>query len=152
MNFALVTNSASHRTGKGKFLPEDIDHNLCSHIIYAFTVLDPETLTIKSSNLAIDIDDKFYKRVTDFRRKGAKVLISIGGLTDSVGNKYDRLLTDANTSRRFIASVMDFISLNNFDGLDIEVSHLKLPNYNLTTKKNSVEFSFPVSSKLAEQK
>lgn len=119
----LVTNWAGHRSEHGKFLPENIDPNLCSHIVFAYTVLDPETLTIKSSNPMTDIDDGFYKRVTDFRQKGVKVLIAMGGLSDSVGNKYDRLLTDANASRRFIASVMAFIHEHNFDGLDIEVSH-----------------------------
>lgn len=118
----LVTNWAGHRSEHGKFLPENIDPNLCSHIVFAYTVLDPETLTIKSSNPMTDIDDGFYKRVTDFRQKGVKVLIAMGGLSDSVGNKYDRLLTDANASRRFIASVMAFIHEHNFDGLDIEVS------------------------------
>lgn len=118
----LVTNWAGHRSEHGKFLPENIDPNLCSHIVFAYTVLDPEALTIKSSNPMTDIDDGFYKRVTDFRQKGVKVLIAMGGLSDSVGNKYDRLLTDANASRRFIASVMAFIHEHNFDGLDIEVS------------------------------
>lgn len=86
-------------------------------------MLDPETLTIKSSNPTVDIADGFYKRVTDLRQKGVKVLVALGGLTGGVGNKYDRLLKDANASRKFIASVMAFIQQHNFDGLDIEVSH-----------------------------
>lgn len=118
----LVTNWARHRSDQGKFLPENIDSNLCTHIIYAYTVLDPETLTLKASNPMTDIDDGFYKRVTELRQKGVKVLIAMGGLSDSVGGKYDRLLADANASRRFIASVMTFIHEYNFDGLDIEVS------------------------------
>lgn len=122
-HIALVTNWSSRRTDQGKFLPENIDPNLCTHIIYAFSVLDPETLTIKSSNLVTDIDDRFYERVTAYRKEGAKVMIAVGGLPDSVGHKYDRLLTDANASRLFIASVMDFIQKYHFDGLDIEVSH-----------------------------
>lgn len=69
-----------------------------------------------------DIDDQFYRRVTDFRQNGVKVLIALGGLSDSVGDKYDRLLSDANASRKFIASVMSFIHEHHFDGLDIEVS------------------------------
>lgn len=120
-----VTNWAAHRSEQGKFLPENIEPKLCTHIVYAYAVLDPQTLTIKSSNPAIDIDDGFYKRVTDLRQSGVKVLLALGGLTDSVGNKYDRLLTDANASRRFIASVMAFIHEHHFDGLDIEVSQFQ---------------------------
>ena len=52
-------------------------------------------------------------------------MVAVGGLSDSVGSKYDRLLTDANAGRRFIASVMAFIHEHNFDGFDIEVSHFK---------------------------
>lgn len=121
----LVTNWAGYRSDQGKFLPENIDSNLCTHIIYAYAALDPQTLTIIASNPMTDIDDGFYKRVTDLRQKGIKVLISMGGLSDSVGGKYDRLLTDANASRRFIASVMAFIHEHNFDGLDIEVSRFQ---------------------------
>lgn len=122
ITISLVTNWSVHRPGEGKFVPENIDPDLCTHIVYAYSVLDPETLTIKSSNPSIDIDAGFYKRVTDLRQKGVKVLIAIGGSASSVGDKYDRLLTDANASRRFIASVMSFIHEHNFDGLDIEVS------------------------------
>lgn len=131
----LVTNWSVHRSEQGKFLPEDINPSLCTHIIYAYIVLDPETLTVKSSNPKVDIDDGFYKRVTDLRQKGVKVLIAIGGLTDGVGNKYDRLLSDANASRKFIASVMAFIQQHNFDGLDIEVRPRNLDEKNVTISK-----------------
>lgn len=107
-------------------------------------MLDPETLTIKSSNPTVDIDDGFYKRVTDLRQKGVKVLIAIGGLIGGVGNKYDRLLTDANASRRFIASVMAFIQQHHFDGLDIEVSQL---DHGIWTK-NDQKFKFKISFNL----
>lgn len=63
-----------------------------------------------------------YKRVTILRENGVKVLIALGGLSDAVGDRYERLLADENNSRKFIASVMAFIYKYEFDGLDIEVS------------------------------
>lgn len=117
----LVTNWAVNRADPAKFLPKHIDPTLCTHIVYAYAALDPQTLTIRPSNPKNDMTDGFYKQITDLRKKGIKVLIAMGGLSDSVGGKYDRLLTDANASRKFIASVMDFMHKNNFDGLDIEV-------------------------------
>lgn len=82
------TNWAWYRPGEGKYLPENIDENLCSHIVYGFAVLDGTTLTIKTHDSWADIDNTFYERVTAFRKKGIKVLIAIGGWNDSLGDKY----------------------------------------------------------------
>lgn len=68
------TNWAWYRPGvDGKFLPEDIDPNLCTHIIYGFAVLDGSTLTLKMHDSWADIDNRFYERVTSYRKKGIKV-------------------------------------------------------------------------------
>ena len=56
------TNWAWYRQGEGKFLPEDIDADLCTHIIYGFAVLDGTSLTIKSHDPWADIDNsKFFR-------------------------------------------------------------------------------------------
>lgn len=119
----LVTNWAWHRLDQGKYVPENINPDLCTHIVFAFAALDPENLIIKASNPYTDIETiLLYKRVTILRENGVKVLIALGGLSDSVGDRYERLLADENNSRKFIASVMAFIYKYEFDGLDIEVS------------------------------
>lgn len=52
------TNWAWYRQEPGtKFLPEDIDADLCSHIVYGFAVLDGSTLTIKPHDPWADIDN-----------------------------------------------------------------------------------------------
>lgn len=51
------TNWAWYRPGDGKYRPEDIDPNLCTHITYGFAVLDPNTLTIKPHDSWADIDN-----------------------------------------------------------------------------------------------
>lgn len=119
----LVTNWAWHRLKEGKFVPENIDPNLCTHIIFAYAALDPENLIITASNPYTDIETiLLYKRVTILRENGVKVLLGLGGLSDSVGDKYARLLADENNSQKFVASVMAFIYKYEFDGLEIEVS------------------------------
>lgn len=82
------TNWAWYRPGEGKYLPENIDENLCTHIVYGFAVLDGTSLTIKTHDSWADIDNTFYERVTAYRKKGIKVLIAIGGWNDSLGDKY----------------------------------------------------------------
>lgn len=114
------TNWAWYRPGEGKFLPEDIDENLCTHVVYGFAVLDGSTLTIKSHDSWADKDNNFYSRVTALRKKGIRVVIGIGGWNDSLGDKYSRLVLDANARYNFITNVIEFIEEHNFEGLDLD--------------------------------
>lgn len=76
----IVTNWAWYRQGGGgKFLPEDIDSKLCTHIVYGFAVLDRDLLTIKPHDTWADFDNRFYERVVAFKKKGVKVTVAIGG-------------------------------------------------------------------------
>ncbi|KAJ8682783.1 hypothetical protein QAD02_018575 [Eretmocerus hayati] len=114
------TNWAWYRQGEGKFLPEDIDANLCSHIIYGFAVLDGDSLTIKPHDSWADLDNKFYERVAAYKAKGIKVLIAIGGWNDSAGDKYSKLVNNKEARRRFIVHVIKFIEKYGFQGLDLD--------------------------------
>lgn len=138
------TNWSWYRQGNGKFSPENIDANLCTHIVYGFTVLDPNSLTIKVHDSWADIDNHMYKKVTDFRQKGIKVTVAMGGWNDSIGSKYGRLLTDAGARRKFITNVMDFIKKHNFQGLDLDLEVslfcLKGPFFGIIDLTNSIFF------------
>ncbi|KAF5303798.1 hypothetical protein FQR65_LT08134 [Abscondita terminalis] len=119
------TNWAWYRQEAGKYVPEDIDPNLCTHVVYGFAVLDPNTLTIKPHDSWADIDNNFYTRVTAYKSKGVKVLIAIGGWNDSLGNKYSRLVNDPSLRARFIEDVVKFIEKWGFDGLDLDWEYPK---------------------------
>lgn len=51
------TNWAWYRRGIGKYVPEDIDPDLCTHIVYGFAVLDYENLVIKAHDSWADFDN-----------------------------------------------------------------------------------------------
>ncbi|CAH0555523.1 unnamed protein product [Brassicogethes aeneus] len=119
------TNWAWYRQGDGKYLPSDIDASLCTHIAYGFAVLDANTLTLKPHDTWADIDNDFYKKVTDLRSKGVKVVLALGGWNDSLGNKYSRLVNDPGARSRFIQHAMQFIEKWNFDGLDLDWEYPK---------------------------
>lgn len=51
------TNWAWYRRGLGKYVPEDIDENLCTHIVYGFAVLDYENLIVKAHDSWADFDN-----------------------------------------------------------------------------------------------
>ncbi|XP_050082117.1 probable chitinase 10 [Anopheles aquasalis] len=114
------TNWAWYRQGNGKYLPEDIDPQLCTHIVYGFAVLDREALTIKPHDSWADIDNRFYERVVELKKKGKKVTVAIGGWNDSAGDKYSRLVRSEQARKRFIDNVLQFIEKYNFDGLDLD--------------------------------
>ncbi len=109
------------RTGGATYLPQNIDGQLCTHIIYAFANLDNSTLWIIPKDRQTDIDSHYYEQVTTFRQKGIKVSIALGGWNDSAGNKYSRLLANQTARRMFVSSVVEFIETNNFDGLDLDL-------------------------------
>lgn len=114
------TNWAWYRPGAGKYKPENIDYNLCTHIVYGFAVLNRETLTIRTHDSWADIDNSFYGKVADYKLKGIKVTLAIGGWNDSLGDKYSRLVLDPEARARFIKHVIEFIKKYGFDGLDLD--------------------------------
>ncbi|KZC14813.1 putative chitinase 3 [Dufourea novaeangliae] len=114
------TNWAWYRQEGGKFLPEDVDTDLCTHVLYGFAVLDGSQLTIKSHDPWADVDNKFYERIAALKSKGIKVLMAIGGWNDSAGDKYSRLANSPSARRRFIENVIEFIEKYDFEGLDLD--------------------------------
>lgn len=114
------TNWAWYRPGIGKYVPEDIDPDLCTHIVYGFAVLDRDNLVIKPHDSWADIDNRFYERVVEWKKKGKKVTVAIGGWNDSAGDKYSRLVRDPSARKKFISNVVAFIEKYGFDGLDLD--------------------------------
>lgn len=112
------TNWAWYRPGVGKYKPDDIDPNLCTHIVYGFAVLNRDTLVLRTHDSWADIDNNFYTRVAEFKQKGIKVSLAIGGWNDSLGDKYSRLVRDAVARARFIKHAIEFIIKYGFEGND----------------------------------
>ena len=55
--FPDFTNWAWYRPGAGKYIPEDIDPSLCTHVVYGFAVLDSNRLVLKPHDSWADIDN-----------------------------------------------------------------------------------------------
>ncbi|XP_020293846.1 probable chitinase 3 [Pseudomyrmex gracilis] len=115
------TNWSSKRVSVGKFLPEDIDGELCTHVVYAFATLDEETFTLDIDDSA-DLYRNFLRKAMEIRRKnGVKVLIGLGGYNDSKDNKYSRLAASSQSVRnKFVDYIVRFIEQYKFDGLDLD--------------------------------
>ena len=81
----------------------DIDPGLCTHVIYAFAVLDSTSLGLKAHDSYLDLDDglgNFRKFISDLRGRNpsVKLLLAVGGWTDSQDNKaaYKKMLSSRN--------------------------------------------------------
>ena len=72
------TNWSQYRPGAGKFFPENIEPDLCTHLIYTFAKIDCNTdkLAMFEWN-----DDKLYPRFNALKLKnpGLRTLLTVGG-------------------------------------------------------------------------
>lgn len=81
-------------------LPPDLDPALsfCTHLIYGYAGIQPDTYKMVPLNENLDIDRAHdnYRTITNFRSKypGLKVLLSVGGDADTEdANKYNLLVS-----------------------------------------------------------
>nr|ARN16745.1 chitinase 5 [Tetranychus cinnabarinus] len=111
---------AWYRTSRGMFLPEDIDASKCTHIHYAYTVLNSETLLMEPSDKWAEIDNRFYERVIALKEsnQGLKILLSIGGWSEQ-SDKFSTLISERLNRKAFIDHAVTFLLLHGFDGLDL---------------------------------
>lgn len=121
------TNWTWYRPDAGKFDPSNIPQGVCNVIIYAFTILDGNTLKMVPSDSWADIDNNFFERVVAHKAYGSKVLIAIGGWNDSASDKYYRLISNPAARAAFIDDALQFIARWGFDGLDLDYEYPGCP-------------------------
>lgn len=83
------TNWAQYRSTAGKYLPEDIDPNLCTHVIYSFAKLDAqhELAPYEWNDESTGWSKGMYERTMDLKsiNPDLKVLLAVGGWTHGSG-------------------------------------------------------------------
>ena len=114
---------AIYREGDGNFEVDDIDPDLCTHIIYAFAGLNETTNKIVSLDPWCDFEDGLdgygnFTRLAN-RNPGLKALLAIGGWSEG-SEKYSKMANDSSTRAIFVQSAVEFILEYEFDGLDLD--------------------------------
>lgn len=114
-----MSESFVFRNGNGTFGPEQVDPNLCTHIIYAWAHLDGESNKLVPGIPELDIENDFYGKLTELKQTGVKVILGAGGLKDSEDDRWTRMASSEGSREIFIASVLDMLRKWNFDGVQI---------------------------------
>jgi len=116
----FYTNWSQFRKGPAKFLPEDIDPFLCTHISYAHLQIDIHShkLIQRQKN-----DHLLLGRIVALKKlnPGLKVIVSVGGWShDSKLRRFSNMAKNKESRSIFINSAIEYMKTNKLDGLSID--------------------------------
>jgi len=99
---------------------DSIDPNLCTHIHYSFAVLDQNSLLIQLEDSSSEKD--IIKRVNNLKsvNRNLKLILTLGGATDSAGDKYSHMVSNPQLRAAFVQKTVQFLKKYSFDGLDLD--------------------------------
>ncbi|MPC36078.1 Acidic mammalian chitinase [Portunus trituberculatus] len=115
---------AVYRPGDGMFDVEDIDPNLCTHLIFGFAglgsnnkikVLDPW------NELCDDYGLCAFDRFTALKKKNTNLvtILAVGGWNEG-STKYSHMASSAASRKTFVDSAIKLLKDHDFDGLDMD--------------------------------
>ncbi|KAH9514443.1 hypothetical protein Btru_025272 [Bulinus truncatus] len=116
------TNWAQYRRSPAKFVPENIDPFLCTHIIFAFAVLENHKLKAYEWNDDdMDWSVGMYTRFNKLKQQNTnlKTLLAVGGWNFGSA-PFSRMCATTSTRKIFIDHAITFLRARNFDGLDLD--------------------------------
>jgi chitinase len=116
---------STYRWGNGEFDVENIDPFICTHLMFGFAGLDPNTDKIKVLDPYNELYDNWgkgaYQRFTGLKlfNPNLKTILAIGGWNEG-STAYSHMATTAERRKVFIDSCVALVLEHGFDGLDLD--------------------------------
>ncbi|XP_059149988.1 acidic mammalian chitinase-like [Physella acuta] len=119
--FCYYSSFSQTRHGLGKFVPENINPHLCTHVIFAFVDVTSDGRGLRPFNRNDQGPKGLYARTLALKEKNPtlKVLLAVGGW--QIGSKpFVPLVKDETTRDTWVKNVVRYLRSHGFDGIDID--------------------------------